>query len=685
MPKYADLEMGLHRWDSSQYTIDMRFHQPHSDGDNRLVRGGPCRTTFDLDQLDELRHRPDAYGQALSAALFGDEQVRAGFDQARKNAQALDAPLRVRLFIGPTAPELHGLRWETLQDADGASLLMSEHLFFSRYLSSDDWQPLQQRARSDLHALALIANPANLGEYNLAPVDVASELERLTASLGDIPMHALTSPGQATLKALFDELDSGNRKDRPYDILYIVCHGSRDRRGEPVLWMEDASGKTSQVAGQEFVTRLRELRQRPRLVVLASCQSAGASSDNGVLSALGPRLAETGIPAVIAMQGNISMQTVAEFMPVFFRELLHDGQIDRAMARARGAVRQRADAWMPVLFMRLKSGQIWYVPGFGDERQNFQKWPVVLRNIQRGRCTPIIGPRVSESLIGSPYEIASKWAETYHFPMQPRARRELAQVAQYVAINQSSDYFPHEELIEYLRQDLLARYGDELAPKLRRAPLSDLFAAVGEARRTKNPDDPYKVLAELPLPIYVTTNLSNMLTEGLRAAGKDPQVEICRWNEFVADYPSIYEDEPDYEPDEQRPLVYHLFGISDEPASLVLTEDDYFNFLISVSANKELIPIAVRQALVDTALLFLGFRIDDWGFRVILHSIMKREGSARQKRHPHIAAQVLPEEDRFQEPEAVCSYLESYFQRPNISIFWGSTEDFIKELRQRLQ
>lgn len=45
-------------------------------------------------------------------------------------------------------------------------------------------------------------------------------------------------------------------------------------------------------------------------------------------------------------------------MPVFFSELLQDGQIDRAMARARGAVRKRDDAWMPALFLRLRGGRI---------------------------------------------------------------------------------------------------------------------------------------------------------------------------------------------------------------------------------------------------------------------------------------------------------------------------------------
>ena len=87
------------------------------------------------------------------------------------------------------------------------------------------------------------------------------------------------------------------------------------------------------------------------------------------------------------------------------------------------------------------------------------------------------------------------------------------------------------------------------------------------------------MLADLPCPIYITTDMSTLLADALRAAGKDPQIELCRWNEDVEQLPSIYDDEPDYRPTEQRPLVYHLFGIHDEPDSMVLTEDDYFDYL----------------------------------------------------------------------------------------------------------
>jgi hypothetical protein len=115
----------------------------------------------------------------------------------------------------------------------------------------------------------------------------------------------------------------------------------------------------------------------------------------------------------------------------------------------------------------------------------------------------------------------------------------------------------------------------------------------------------------------------------------------------------------------------------------VLTEDDYFDFLIGATRNKDLIPEVVRRALADTALLFLGFRMEDWNFRVLFRSIMSQEGRGRRKKYSHVAAQIDPEGSRILEPERARRYLESYFEDADISIFWGSVEDLVRELVRR--
>jgi hypothetical protein len=372
------------------------------------------------------------------------------------------------------------------------------------------------------------------------------------------------------------------------------------------------------------------------------------------------------------------METVAAFMPSFFAELQRDGQIDRALAAARGAVRHRPDAWMPVLYMRLKSGRIWYVPGFGDERKGFEKWPAMVRSVRQGRCTPILGAGVVEPLLGSTRELARRWAETYGYPMAQHSMEDLPQVAQYVAVDQDEG-FVRAELHEALRQELQRRWpeasGDSQSPGLR-----ELLRGAGAALRAAEPAEPHRVLAAQPFPIYLTTNLDHLLEAALEEAGKRPRTLLCPWNDYV----ERVQDDYDELPTAETPLVYHLFGSLDEPDSLVLTEDDYFNYLIGVTSNRKLIPEVVRRALADSALLFLGFRMDDWNFRVIFRSFMSQEGRGRRRKYTHVAAQIDPEEGRIREPERARRYLERYFQSDDISIYWGSSEDFIRDLASRL-
>jgi hypothetical protein len=235
-----------------------------------------------------------------------------------------------------------------------------------------------------------------------------------------------------------------------------------------------------------------------------------------------------------------------------------------------------------------------------------------------------------------------------------------------------------KEIPDHYRADLPA---DLIQDKI---SLDQLINLVGASRRLRDPQEPGKILAQLPLPIYITTNLDNLIGGALVEAGKDPQILLCPWNEYVEQAESIFDREPDYYPTPERPLVYHLFGRLAEPDSIVLTEDDYFDFLIGVTGNKDLIPPVVRRALADSSLLFLGYQMDDWNFRVLFRSILSKQGGGRRDRYAHIAAQIEPEEGRILSPDRARQYLENYFSKgADISIFWGSAQDFLTELFRR--
>jgi hypothetical protein len=688
MRKYADLELSL---DISGlpglYSIDLRFNMSGGDGDILPIRQGATLISFNLKRLEELTHDHEAYGQELSNTLFAEESIRAAFTRALTSThdQRIGLPhgehllLRMRLFIGSGARLLHYLRWETLRNpVDGTLISTGQDILFSRYLGGSEWPATPSQPRDDLRALVVIANPTNLGRYKLPPIDVEGELKRTSAGLGTVSMTALASSGKATLNNMVAHLRDG------FDILYVVCHGAwKPKTRDSWLWLENEDGTVALVSGSDLIARLRDLQQRPRLIVLTACQSAKrdgeeAHQHDAMPASLGPRLAQAGISAVVAMQGNISMQTVDEFMPVFFQALQKHDPIDQAMALARSAVRERDDFWMPVLFMNLRSGRIWYAPGFGKE---FPKWPTLISKIKKGRCTPIIGFGLDEALIGSSRDIARHWAETYHFPMAPHDQEDLPQVAQFLAINQDESY-PPDELISYLSREIFQRYHEHLPPELdsTTSTLDELISAVGKLLRERDPLDPYRLLAQLPVPIYINTNPTSLLEAALIDAGKVPHVALCPWNEKIERTQKLLLEKPT----PQRPLVYHLFGHIRDPESLVLTEDDYFDYLIGATTNRDLIPGIVRRALVDTALLFLGFQLDDWNFRVLFRSIMKQEGRERMSQYAHIAVQIDPQESHILDPEGARGYLESYFRNGNMHIFWGSVHDFIRKLQAQL-
>jgi hypothetical protein len=674
MDKYADIELSLHRLGTSDYLVDFRFSHPNSDADiSRRVNA-----SFDLSRLDILRYLPKEYGLALTANLFQDEKLRTAFAQARTSAHGHNFPLRLRLFIGPSAPELHNLCWELLCDPqDHFHLTTDENILFSRYLASMDWHPVRLKPKGELGALVVIANPSDLVSYNLAPVSVEEEISRARTGFEDLAISVLPDETQhATLNNIIATLRDAKV---PIDILYLICHG-RMVKNQPILILENDLGRVERVSGSDFITRFKELKNRPRLVMLISCQSGGKGNGD-TLSALGPQLAEIGIPAILVMQDNILIETAARFLPVFIKELQRDGQIDRAISVARSMIRNQPDFWVPALYMRLKSGRLWYTPGFSEGSSGFEKFPAEVSSIKKGRCTPVLGAGMIEPLFGSMREIARRWAERFHYPLAPYERESLPQVAQYLSINQAPS-FPFDELENNLKQHIRAQLPDRLLPELARpsVALNELINTLGVERRVANLNEPHRLLAELPLSIFITTNADSLLENALKEAGKEPESMICPWNEEIEQIMTIFDLEPAYEPTTGRPLVFHLFGCWNQPNSVVLTEDNYFDFLIGITSNKKLIPGQVRQALSDSGLLFLGFQTNEWNFRVLFRSILSTPGGNRRRQYTHVAAQIEPEDDRILEPTRARRYLEQYFKGADIDIYWGSAEEFLAEL-----
>jgi hypothetical protein len=286
-------------------------------------------------------------------------------------------------------------------------------------------------------------------------------------------------------------------------------------------------------------------------------------------------------------------------------------------------------------------------------------WDDLLRRIKADKITPFLGAGACIGLLPTGAELARLLAEHYKYPMQDLDN--LIQVAQYAAIIQSP-MSPKEYILEQCFQKI--NYEEKTTSQI-----------------------PHWALARLPLSIYITTNYDNFMFEALkRQPDKKPLRELCRWKPEFDDEPSAFDD-LSYVPSPKQPLVFHLHGIDTHPESLVLTEDDYIDFLVNIaspsrsinaSENKHPLPPVIQRAMARSSLLFLGYRLADINFRVLFQAILKKvdRSSVRQSftlQFPKPASNLEIE------------YFEKYFANMKIGVAWGNVDDFMTQLVQRLE
>ena len=280
-------------------------------------------------------------------------------------------------------------------------------------------------------------------------------------------------------------------------------------------------------------------------------------------------------------------------------------------------------------------------------------WDRLLGHISKGKCTPFIGPQVCSGFYPMKGDRAQKWCDEEDYPLDDR--RELARVAQFLAIRDDPAK-PIERLIEEFENIQPPNFSDRY--------------------------EVHSVLADLPLPVYVTTNYDNFMMKAFdsKVMKRNARSEYCRWRDL--DRPANELSVED-KPTAANPIVFHLYGKIDEERSLVLTENDYLQFLVNVTRQEKLIPPVIQGAITGGSLLFLGYQLDDWDFRVLFHILQSYLENALTK--GHISVQVVPMVQP-RTPEQIrkaTNYLNSYFAKLSTRVYWGSCQQFVEELKNR--
>lgn len=251
---------------------------------------------------------------------------------------------------------------------------------------------------------------------------------------------------------------------------------------------------------------------------------------------------------------------------------------------------------------------VWILPARsrGGAEGAERAWNRLIRDLKAAECVPFLGACACAGHIPLGASMAEKWAETHKYPM--RDRGNLPRVMQYIAT------------VEYggdatsLKRDFVQHEFDGLYP----------------------PDfgDPGQVhgqLAHFGLPLYVTTNYDDLMYRALQYRGRQPRYAHSLWySSDAADAKTSPFADRGYEPSMTEPLVFHLHGHYETPESLVLTEDDYIEYLVQLAGDTDrvagvvsgLLPAYVRGLLRSKPLLFVGYSLRDWTFLVLFRTLL---------------------------------------------------------------
>ena len=290
-------------------------------------------------------------GRLFSSLMEGP--VGELYRSSLSTAQATGDGVRITLSL-TEVPELAEIPWEYLFDPPNF-LAISTSTPIVRYLDvAKPRRPLE--VALPIRILAVVSAPSDVEE-----LDTGDERQRLESALKpliDAKAVAIDWLEEATLLALTKKLQPDT-----YHILHFIGHGGfDDASGEGALLFEDAAGRGRPVSGEQLATVLNN-KASLRLVFLNSCEGARASIQDP-FSGVASSLIQREIPAVIAMQFEITDRAAIIFAGEFYAVLAEGQPVDSAVTHARLMVfaDQNDVEWgTPVLFMRVADGRLFNV------------------------------------------------------------------------------------------------------------------------------------------------------------------------------------------------------------------------------------------------------------------------------------------------------------------------------------
>ncbi|MGI8859305.1 MAG: CHAT domain-containing protein [Rubrobacteraceae bacterium] len=335
----GEMKFPFDEWELGQRLQALEISLLRSGGTRRRIASAEEQTVQD-------------FGRSLFEALLVGE-IRTRYEVSLREARRQNRGLRLKLRIRP--PELAVLPWEFLYDAERDRYpSLSSKTPLVRYLDlPDPAEPV--RVSPPLRVLGMVTSP-----QGLQPLDVEHEKRLVEEALRGLLTRGLVEltwlEGQ-TWRHLQRRMRLGE-----WHIFHFIGHGGFDPATE-----EGAIA----LAGED--DRLNLLRARSlaellndhyplRLAFLNSCEGA-RGNNNDAFSSTAATLVRSGIPAVVAMQYEITDKAAIEFSRDFYEAVADGLPIDAAVTEARAAVSMDSmlEWGTPVLYMRSPDGRLFEI------------------------------------------------------------------------------------------------------------------------------------------------------------------------------------------------------------------------------------------------------------------------------------------------------------------------------------
>ncbi|MCI0695940.1 CHAT domain-containing protein [candidate division KSB1 bacterium] len=358
--RYLDFELKIER-EGDHYSARV-LHSPAGEAssiftlpfsedrlENLVLKIGRLRTSTRRIHTAEMEAARELGGK-LFEAVFGGEMracLRSSLDEAYRQEET---GLRLKLRL-QDVPELADLPWEFLLDpSHDRFLAQSNQTPIVRYLELPERiKPLTLSL--PLQVLVMISSPTD---------HVRLDVEREKSLLQEA-LHPLSEESKVRVKWLEKPtlaILQRCLRDGTYHVFHFIGHGGFDKKAEEgVLVLEDEQGRGWQAGAHRISTVLHDHRSL-RLAVLNSCEGA-RNSRTDPFAGVAATLIRQGIPAVVAMQFEITDDAAITFASEFYAALAVGFPVDAAMAEARKAIYAQPNdvEWgTPVLYMRSSDG-----------------------------------------------------------------------------------------------------------------------------------------------------------------------------------------------------------------------------------------------------------------------------------------------------------------------------------------